>query len=75
MTYTTNGETGLRSPVALGRFPGPDEPGSSTEGDRCMICAKCKRAVHPWPLQRGDRCSPKSWVYCIRNDGDYGKAA
>lgn len=35
------------------------------------ICDKCGREVKPWPLERGNRCSPKDWVYCIRNDGKY----
>jgi len=31
-----------------------------------MICPRCKREVHSWPLDRGDRCAPKDWVHCIR---------
>lgn len=31
-----------------------------------LICAKCKRPCHPWPLHRpGDHCAPKSWARCI----------
>lgn len=29
-------------------------------------CMVCKRTVNPWPLERGDRCSPKDWASCIR---------
>lgn len=29
-------------------------------------CDRCKREVRPWPLERGDRCAPKGWAYCIR---------
>ena len=35
-----------------------------------MTCPRCKREIHPWPLVRGGRCSPRDWVYCIRNDMD-----
>ncbi len=31
-----------------------------------VVCPRCKREIDPWPLQRGDRCSPKHWKYCIR---------
>jgi hypothetical protein len=30
------------------------------------ICTRCKRELRPWPLERGDRCSPKRWAHCIR---------
>lgn len=33
-----------------------------------MICDRCNREVHPWPLERGNSCSPPDWVHCIRND-------
>ena len=33
------------------------------------ICSRCSREIHPWPLKRGNLCSPKLWAYCIRNDG------
>jgi len=33
-----------------------------------MTCPRCKREVRPWSLRRGAKCSPKDWVYCIRND-------
>lgn len=36
-----------------------------------MTCPKCNREVNPWPLERGSRCSPEDWVYCIRNDPPY----
>ena len=39
-----------------------------------MRCTRCRREVDPWPLQRGARCSPKDWRFCIRNDGDYATA-
>jgi hypothetical protein len=29
-------------------------------------CDRCAREVRPWPLERGDRCAPKGWAYCIR---------
>lgn len=29
-------------------------------------CDRCKRELRPWPLKRGDRCSPKDWAVCIR---------
>lgn len=29
-------------------------------------CPRCKRPQNPWPLERGDRCSPKDWAVCIR---------
>lgn len=29
-------------------------------------CDRCGREVRPWPLERGDRCAPKDWTYCIR---------
>lgn len=31
-------------------------------------CDRCKRELSPWPLARGNKCSPKGWVSCIRND-------
>lgn len=31
-----------------------------------MTCERCGREMRPWPLKRGDRCSPKDWVACIR---------
>lgn len=30
------------------------------------ICPRCKRRAVGWPLKRGDKCSPKGWVACIR---------
>lgn len=32
------------------------------------VCPRCKREIHPWPLERGAICSPKGWAHCIRND-------
>lgn len=29
-------------------------------------CSKCGRELRPWPLNRGNLCSPARWVYCIR---------
>lgn len=31
------------------------------------ICPRCNRMATGWPLERGDRCSPRSWANCIRN--------
>jgi hypothetical protein len=39
-----------------------------------MTCERCGREVHPWPLERGARCSPRTWAMCIRNDGVYATA-
>lgn len=33
-----------------------------------MNCPRCRREIHPWPLERGNRCSPNDWKHCIRND-------
>lgn len=33
--------------------------------DRCDRCRRV-RSREPWPLKRGDRCSPKYWKHCIR---------
>lgn len=30
-------------------------------------CRRCHREAHGWPLNRGDRCSPRNWVHCIRD--------
>ena len=30
-------------------------------------CARCARAARGWPLKRGDRCSPRGWVHCMRD--------
>ena len=49
------------------------------DGDECgplsryglgpvMTCPKCGRPLAEWPIYRGPRCSPKSWVTCIRQD-------
>lgn len=35
--------------------------------DTYPTCKRCKREAHGWPLDRGDRCSPKSWVHCLRD--------
>lgn len=29
-------------------------------------CSRCGRPNRPWPLERGDRCSPVEWAVCIR---------
>lgn len=29
-------------------------------------CPRCDREARGWPLERADRCSPRDWVYCIR---------
>jgi hypothetical protein len=29
-------------------------------------CPRCGRELRPWALDRGDKCSPKDWAYCIR---------
>lgn len=31
-----------------------------------LVCERCGRVLRPWPLKRADLCSPKEWVYCIR---------
>lgn len=31
-----------------------------------IICPRCGRENHPWPLKRADVCSPKDWAHCIR---------
>ena len=31
------------------------------------LCRRCGREAHGWPLERGDRCSPQGWAYCIRD--------
>jgi hypothetical protein len=31
------------------------------------VCRRCKRVAVGWPLERGDRCSPRSWWRCIRD--------
>ena len=36
-----------------------------TKGES-LTCPKCGRPVSLWPLKRTYRCSPPSWVYCIR---------
>lgn len=33
-------------------------------------CPYCLRPSTGWPLRRPDRCSPKGWVNCIRNQED-----
>ena len=30
------------------------------------VCPRCGRELRPWPLERGDKCSPKRWAYCTR---------
>lgn len=30
------------------------------------VCPVCGRELRPWPLYRGRNCSPRDWVYCIR---------
>lgn len=44
------------------RLPGmPDEAPAPS-------CTRCGRVLAHWPLERGDRCAPRDWVYCIRPD-------
>lgn len=55
-----------------------EEPEKPTEEERAAYaaamgatasaptCDRCGREVRPWPLERGDRCAPQGWVYCIR---------
>lgn len=31
-----------------------------------VICPRCKREAVGWPLKRRDICSPKDWIYCLR---------
>jgi hypothetical protein len=31
-------------------------------------CSKCGRELREWPLDRGAKCAPKDWVYCIRQE-------
>lgn len=35
-----------------------------------VTCPRCKREARGWPLKRADLCSPKHWVYCIRDPWD-----
>lgn len=47
----------------------PDGVAVWMEGGRLMVatpCPRCDREAVGWPLERGDRCSPRDWVYCIR---------
>ena len=34
-----------------------------------VTCPRCKRRAVGWPVLRGDRCSPRDWVDCIRDPG------
>ena len=29
------------------------------------VCGRCHRELKPWPLERGPRCAPRDWAYCI----------
>jgi hypothetical protein len=31
------------------------------------VCGRCGRVAVGWPLERGDRCSPRDWYRCIRD--------
>lgn len=31
-----------------------------------VICPRCKREAHGWPVLRADVCSPKNCKHCIR---------
>lgn len=35
---------------------------------KCPVCDR-PRTQEPWPVERGKKCSPKTWVECIRPDG------
>lgn len=38
-------------------------------------CDRCGREASDWPIKRGDVCSPRSWVRCIRQPKDAGVSA
>ena len=46
---------------------GADYCGDGYSGP-AMICPRCAREIHPWPLGYRARCSAREWRYCIRND-------
>lgn len=31
------------------------------------VCKRCHRVAVGWPLDRGDRCSPRGWANCLRD--------
>jgi len=31
------------------------------------VCRRCQRVAVGWPLERGDRCSPRGWRNCLRD--------
>lgn len=47
----------------------PTIPDDAEVMTKDQVCDRCGRELRDWPIQRGNRCSPKAWVYCIRQDG------
>lgn len=63
-TLLTRGGGSLRSSSHEHPAQAPNLGGSK------LRCTKCGRECRPWPLERGRRCSPKTWAMCIRSAED-----